>query len=217
MSDLSFVSGSAPSEDDYEDDRRYDDDHGDDLDEDVLHADQDHEDSASFPDDDQEVASEAEDNVQGGQDLDISKIVLCSKHKSGEMIPDSCRSCKAGLRLFKDKDTIKKLTNNNEGGSGILSRYMGRCDTAAPTLALSPDTIQLALGIFTKGVFKESKMWMEIVKQFLMLPIEQHEQLNADIEIEDFLSKFRKEKRFQNLFRYGSDLVKCLKNLRTSQ
>ena len=217
MSHLSFISGSAPSEDDYDDDRRYDDDHGDDFEGDDPPADQDHDDSGSSPDDDQEDASEAEDNAQGGQDLDISKFVLCSKHKAGQMIPDSCSSCKAGLRLIKDKDTIKKLTNNNEAGSGILSRYMGRCDTAAPTLSLSTDTIQLALGIFTKGVFKESRMWMEIVRNFLMLPIEQHEQLNADIMIEEFLSKFKKEKRFQNLFRYGSDLVKCLKNLRTSQ
>ena len=110
MSDLSFISGSAPSKDDYDDYRRYDGDHGDDFDEDDPPADQDHDDSGNSPDDDQEDASEAEDNAQGGQDLDISKFVLCSKHKAGQMIPESCRSCKAGMRLIKDKDTIKKLT-----------------------------------------------------------------------------------------------------------
>ena len=212
MSDISDAS--APSEGDYEDYRRFDDDE----DQDSLPLDQDHYDSGSGSshDDDQE---DAEDNinVERGQDLDVSKFVLCPKHKSGSMVPNSCSFCAAGLKLFKDKETIKKLTNNNGAASGILSRYMGRCDTAAPTLSLSPDTIQLALGIFTKGVFKESKMWMEIVRNFLMLPIEQHEQLNADIMIEEFLSKFKREKRFQTLFRYGSDLVRCLKNLRTSQ
>ena len=211
-SDISYAS--APSEGDYEDYRRFDDDE----DQDGLPLDQDHYDSGSGSshDDDQED-TEDNINVERGQDLDVSKFVLCPKHKSGSMVPNSCSFCAAGLKLFKDKETIKKLTNNNGAASGILSRYMGRCDTAAPTLSLSPDTIQLALGIFTKGVFKESKMWMEIVRNFLMLPIEQHEQLNADIMIEEFLSKFKKEKHFQILFRYGSDLGRFLKDLRTSQ
>ena len=222
MSDLSD-DGSNPFEGDY--DGAFGGDHDDDLE--LLQFDEDQngsgsESSHNDEDDDDhedEDEDEAERSVsdQTGQDIDVSKFILCGKHKSGHMVPDSCSSCAAGLSLIKDNETIKKLTNNNQSGSGILSRYQGRCDSAAPTLILSLDTIQLALDVFTKGVFKDTRMWAEIVKNYLSLPIEQHDLLNNDIKFEDVLIKYRKENRFQNLFKYGSDLARSLKNLRISQ
>ena len=225
MSDLSD-DGSNPFEGDYY--GAFGGDHDDDRE--LSHFDEDQNGSGSESsqndeddddhEDDEEVEAErsVSDHNQRGQDIDVSKFILCGKHKSGHMVPDSCSSCAAGLSLIKDKETIKKLTNNNQSGSdGILSRYQGRCDTAAPTLVLSTDTIQLALDVFTKGVFKDTRMWAEIVKNYLSLPIEQHDLLNNDIKFEDVLIKYRKENRFQNLFKYGSDLARSLKNLRISQ
>ena len=76
-----------------------------------------------------------------------------------------------------------------------------------PTLLLSDDTIQLALGIYTKGVFKDTRQWVEIVKKYLTIPVEKHE---------DVLNKFKREQRFSGIFRVASDLAKCIKNLRIS-
>ena len=224
MSDISDVD-SVPSEGDSDVFRRYGgEDHDDEF---HLHVDQDHDASENSHDDetdadaDDQEDGEAERSIstqgQRGQGPDVSNFVLCVKHKSGQMVPDSCKSCREGLSLFKDEEMIKKLTNNNQSGSGILARYQGRCDTAAPTLILSPDMIQLALGIFTKGVFRDSRMWLEIVRSYLSLPIEQHELLNADIKFEDALSRFRKMPRFHSIFKFGTDMAKCIKNLRISQ
>ena len=218
MSDLTDNS-SGPSEgEDYGDDGR-----DDDLE--LLSMDQDHDDvsrsesSEEEHEDDGDGDDQHTDNVpvQRGKDLDVSKFVLCGKHKAGSMVPDTCSSCRAGLKIIKDKDAVKKLTNGNQSGSGILSRYQGRCDTISPTLVLSPETIQLALEIFTKGVFKDKRFWIEIVRNYLTLPHEQHEMLNADIKFEDSLTQFKKVSRFQNLFRYGADLARNIKNLRISQ
>ena len=77
-----------------------------------------------------------------------------------------------------------------------------------PTLVLSPDTIQNALNIFTKGVFKDQRQWTQVIKEFLCVPAEQHDLLNLDIQNEDLLNKFKKEQRFQSLFKYGSEIAK---------
>ena len=212
MSDISDTSV------DYEDDDgRIHDDDGSQDDSDQLPNDQDHNDQDEESSNDDEVDAVAVDTAPKDQDIDVSKWSLCPKHKSGFMIPDTCASCASGLSLISDQSVVRKLTSNNSAGSGILARYKGRCDSAAPTLALSNDTIQLALGIFTKGVFKDSRMWAEVVRNFLSLPSDQHELLNKDIGFEDVLNKFRKDKRFQNIFRYGNALAKCLKHLRISQ
>ena len=94
---------------------------------------------------------------------------------------------------MSDQSVVRKLTSNTSVGSGILARYKGRCDSAAQTLILSNDTIQLALGIFTKVVFKDFRMWLEVIQNFLNLPSEQHELLNSDIVLEDVLNKFKKD------------------------
>ena len=207
MSDYSDSSESSSVEDGriYEDE-----DDGENSDQ--LPPDQDHEDQ-SIDEDIQDVDTT---DRQQGRDIDVSKMSLCPKHKSGFMVPDSCAPCATALSLITNQDVVKKLTSNNASGSGILSRYKGRCDTIEPTLALSNDTIQLALGVFTKGVFKDSRMWVEIVRNYLSLPGEQHELLNTDLIFEDLLNQFKREKRFQNLFRFANDLAKCLKNLRIS-
>ena len=75
---------------------------------------------------------------------------------------------------------------------------------------------QNALNIFTKGVFKDHRQWAEVIKKYLCLPAEQHELLNLDIQQEGILNQFKKEPRFQNIFRYGSELAKWLKYLRLS-
>ena len=161
-----------------------------------------------------------EDSSQVGmaKEIDISNLVLCKKHKPGSMVPRSCTTCAAAIGLFKDKAVIENMVlNSKASSSSYMSRYNRRCDTVDPTLVLSPDTIQNALNIFTKGVFKDQRQWTQVIKEFLCLPAEQHDLLNLDIQNEDLLNKFKKEQRFQSLFKYGSEIAKGLKHLRLSQ
>ena len=124
----------------------------------------------------------------------LSKITLCAKHKSGFMVPHSCTKCAAAVGLIKDKEIVKKLVlNTKPSGSTLVARYSGRCDTVDPTLVLSSDTIQNALNIFTKGVFKDQRQWSEVIRKYLCLPADQHELLNLDIQQEEILNQFRKE------------------------
>ena len=37
----------------------------------------------------------------------LSKITLCATHKSGFMVPHSCKMCAAALGLIKDTDVVK--------------------------------------------------------------------------------------------------------------
>ena len=195
MSDSTDTTGSDYSENDYGDE---------DVHEDVE------EEWTDFEED------EAEDSVHKEIDL-LSKVILCAKHKSGFMVPLSCTTCATALGLIKDPAIVKKLVlNTKPSGSTLVSRYSGRCDTVDPTLVLSSDTIQNALNIFTKGVFKDHRQWAEVIKKYLCLPAEQHELLNLDIQQEEILNQYRKEPRFQNIFRYGSELAKWLKYLRLS-
>ena len=87
--------------------------------------------------------------------------------------------------------TVLMVLNSKASSSSYMSRYNRRCDTVDPTLVLSPDTIQNALNIFTKGVFKDQRQWTQVIKEFLCLPAEQHDLLNLDIQNEDLLNKFR--------------------------
>ena len=154
----------------------------------------------------------------GTKEIDVSKMVLCKKHKPGSMVPQSCTTCATAVSLFKDKAIIEKIVlNSSSSRSTLVSRYNGRCDAADPTLVLSADTIQNALNIFTKGVFKDQRQWAQVIKDYLCLPTDQHELLNIDIQHEEILNRFKKEGRFQNLFKYGSEIAKGLKHLRLSQ
>ena len=151
----------------------------------------------------------------------LSKLVLCSKHKKGQMLR-TCPSCSAAIALITDKRIIEKLflntdTDSESAGASLVSRYSGRCDVVEPTLVLDPFTVKVAASIFTKGVWKDSRMWTEIIKTFLTLPIEQHEQLTSNLQVEELLYKFRNEPRFRSIFKYVSDLANCLKCLRISQ
>ena len=200
MSDSSDTTGSDYLENDYGDE---------DVHEDNV------EEWTDFEEDHKE--DEAEDSVHKKEIDLLSKVILCAKHKSGFMVPHSCTTCATALGLIKDPAIVKKLVlNTKPSGSTLVSRYSGRCDTVDPTLVLSSDTIQNALNIFTKGVFKDHRQWAEVIKKYLCLPAEQHELLNLDIQQEEILNQFRKEPRFQNIFRYGSELAKWLKNLRLS-
>ena len=101
--------------------------------------------------------------------------------------------------------------HDEESGDG--DGDAGHCDTTVPTLTLVPDTIQVAASIFSKGVWRDSKLFREIVTKYLNLPAEQHELLTADLKVEDALKKYRKQKRFKYIFDYQKDLMENLRNL----
>ena len=72
-------------------------------------------------------------------EIDVSRMVLCKKHKPGKMLPHSCTTCAAAVGLFKDKAVIEKIVLKGQASassSSLVSRYNGRCDTAAQAAAI---------------------------------------------------------------------------------
>ena len=213
MSDLSDRSESSGEESgeylDYEADEysRYrvrDDDHHD-------------EESGDGDEDEYEETEEARGQDPRRDKKTLQMCELCPEHESGKMTR-SCHTCAAALSLIRDKNIIKELCSESKGSSSSLSyRYAGHCDTTVPTLTLDPDTIQVAANIFSKGVWRDSKLFRDIVSKYLNLPAEQHELLTSDLKIEDALKKYRKQKRFKYIFDYQKDLMENLRNLRVIQ
>ena len=190
-----------------------DDDHDLPADRDQVYDEEEDNGSSSSASEDVESSAENVPAVKE-KNIDVSKFVLCPKHKAGYMVPEACDSCASNLAIISDQNVVKSLTAKTS--SSLVSKYSGRCDVAEPTLQLSDDTIQLALGIYTKGVFQDTRQWVEIIRKYLTIPAEKHEMLNADIQYEDVLNKFKNEPRFQGIFKVASNLAKCIKNLRIS-
>lgn len=151
-------------------------------------------------------------------DFDFTGVVLCNQHKAGSMTRD-CQSCSRGLKLIKDEKAIKRLLAPEVDAmkSGLVSRFAGRCDETAATLVLSSSMVEVASQVFSKGTFKDSRVWKDIVKKFLILSPQDHDKLSIDIKSEDFISKFKKEKRFKVIFRHFQEMMEALKSLRIAQ
>ena len=164
---------------------------------------------------DGEIESQDEEPKKDTKVVDLSQLTLCASHKSGHMTHE-CKSCAGALSLINDPGVVKSLTANAVTSS-LVSLYSGRCDEVVPTLDLKAETVELARNVFTKGQFRDRKSWNEVVKNYLTLPTAQHDQLNADIKSEDVLNKFKKQKRFRNIFKYHQDMVDCMRNLRVAQ
>ena len=172
--------------------------------------------SSSDPYDQENSDSESrEDDKEKKPSIDKEHLQLCPHHQPGDMSKE-CPTCNAALNLITDKSTLKKLMTG-QSGSGFVSRYSSRCDNLNPTLTLSSSTLQIARDILTKGQFKDRKMWLDILKEYLTLSADQHEALSIDIKTEDVLNKFKREKRFNHVFDFQKNLVRNLKNLRIAQ
>ena len=179
------------------------------------HAHSDREEWSDFDD----ASEEDPVNDDDAKMQNISRLVLCSKHKQGQML-HTCPSCSAALTLITDKKIIEKLflnTDTESAGASLLSRYSGRCDAVEPTLVLDPFTVKVAASIFTKGVWKDTRTWSDIIKKFLLLPNEQHELLTSNLQSEEILNQFRRDSRFKGIFKYQSDLARSLNDLRIGQ
>ena len=146
--------------------------------------------------------------------VDISKMTLCASHKPGSMTRD-CQSCSSAL-AFIDKGIVPRLLASN-AGSDLLARYANRCDQVKPTLNLSDSVLALGKQTFTKGQFRDKKIYAKMVKKFLTLPPSQNKDLTIDLLAEDLFQKYRKVKKFSNIFKFQSDMQSCHKNLRLSQ
>ena len=172
------------------------------------------EDEEDVPYDDDEEDDESDDDRVK---VDKNNVKLCPDHGYGQMTK-ACDTCAAAFALLKDKKLIKELSSGScSKEQDLLSRYGGRVDTIKPTLSLDSSTIKLAQKIFTGGVWRDSKMWPEIVKSYLTLSQEQHEELNSDLQVESILRKFRREARFKHIWNYHREQSECLRNLRISQ
>ena len=130
--------------------------------------------SSSDPYDQENSDSESrEDDKEKKPSIDKEHLQLCPHHQPGDMSKE-CPTCNAALNLITDKSTLKKLMTG-QSGSGFVSRYSSRCDNLNPTLTLSSSTLQIARDILTKGQFKDRKMWLDILKDYLTLSADQHE------------------------------------------
>ena len=155
-----------------------------------------------------------------------NNIKLCPDHKPGEMTR-SCQSCQDGLKFVSNEDTVAKflVAGDELGGDvfdtkksvGLLAHYGGRCDDIVTTMKLSPPMIEIVSQVFSKGAFKDLRVWKDLVKNYLTLPKDDHIKLSTDIKSEDFINKFRKDKSFKGVFKYHNDMVDALKNLRLAQ
>ena len=97
-SDLSFPD---------DDDLPVDQDHYDeDLQDDQYHN-EDDDSSSGTSEDVEETADMDSVPARKFKDTDVSKLVLCPKHKSGHMIPESCDICAANLSFINDQDIVK--------------------------------------------------------------------------------------------------------------
>ena len=146
--------------------------------------------------------------------VDFSKLSLCASHKPGSMTRE-CKSCCEALNIV-DKRRIPELLAR-EPGSDLLSRYANRCDQVKPTLSLSDSVLALGKQTFTKGQFRDKKIFAEMTKKYLTLPQSQNKDLTLDIMTEDLFKKYRKTKKFNHVFKFQGDMQASHKNLRLSQ
>ena len=186
-------------------------------------ANEDVDDLGNLDDDTEDDSSEAgtggsddDHQEQTSEEVDFSKLKLCPEHNPGEML-ESCPNCSAALSLITDKKKVEELSLKMPTGAGLLARYEGRCDSVPTTLHLSSDTVKFAHKVFTQGVWKDSRLFKETIKRFLLLPPEQHDLLSADIQCEESLNQFKRDYRFKSIFKYQSDLSNGLRQLRISQ
>ena len=171
-------------------------------------------DSSEYDSSDDSAAGSQADENGDFDNMDISKLILCKSHKPGSMTRD-CPTCSSGLTII-DKRLVPRLLASNPG-SDLLARYANRCDQIKPTLNLSDSVLALGKQTFTKGQFRDKKIYAEMVKKYLTLPQSQNKDLTIDISTEDIFQKYRKVKKFANIFKFQSDLQSCHKNLRLSQ
>ena len=90
---------------------------------------------------------------------------------------------------------------------------MGRCDETVPTMSISDEVLDTVADILSQGQFKGRSTWHEVVKKYLVLPQSQHDKLTDDLKSEDVFNKFRKQKRFNAVFKYQGEVRDYLKNL----
>ena len=203
MSDISDQSGYSSDEDKYDDRLDYE-----------VSSSSDHDDSQDDGGGSEEESPHAASNADEDA-LDLTNLKLCHTHKAGDMVR-SCTTCAAALALISDKSKIKLLTKDGQKDD-FVNKFKGRCDDVVPTMDLDESTIEVATEVFSKGQFRDKRVWIDTVKNFLTLPQEVHQSLSIDFKLEDYLERLKREKRFSHVFKYRQDLTMCLKNLRIAQ
>ena len=162
-------------------------------------------------------SSSSDDNSEsdGERDHDISKYHFCPDHKSGSM-KQNCDTCAAALSVISDKELVNKLVSKTADPSN-LSRYAGRCDDVEPTLLLSAMTVELARETFSEGKFRDRKVWNDIVQKYLTISHPDHLKLTQDISTEDIFNKFRRDRKYNYIFKFLSEMKQAMKDMRLTQ
>lgn len=151
--------------------------------------------------------------------VDINSMSFCKTHKPGRMVR-GCRTCSVAFTVITDKNLLSRLFESDPSpstSSGLKSRYGGRCDEIVPTMSLSDEVLDTVVDILAKGKFHGRSTWKEVIKKYLVLPAHQHDKLMNDLKCEDLFNKFRRDKRFKNIFKYQGEVRDCLEMFRLSQ
>ena len=158
-------------------------------------------------------------------EVDLKSFQFCKTHQPGEM-RKSCQDCSMALKVISDKSLISRLFVNSgpdnvnassSASSGMKSRFKGRCDQVIPTMSLSEEMMDTAKDLLSKGKFTSKAAWNDVVKKHLVLPDHQHAALSGDLRSEDVFNKFRKDRRFKNIFKYQAELRDCIKFYRLAE
>ena len=166
-------------------------------------------------------ASDNGDDKSNNRDVDINSVCFCSTHKPGKMTR-GCNSCSVALKMVSDETLIARLFGETSpqavaSTSDVKIRYSGRCDEIMPTMVLSDDVLDTVADILGQGQFQGRSTWSEIIKKYLVLPRSQHDKLSGDLKSEDIFNKFRKQKKYNYVFKYQGEVHDCLKNFRLSE
>ena len=73
----------------------------------------------------------------------------------------------------------------------IINKFKGRCDDIVPTMDMDESTIEVAKEVFSKGQFRDKHVWIDIVKNYLTLPLDIHQSLSVDFKLEDYLERLK--------------------------
>ena len=155
-------------------------------------------------------------------EVDLKSFQFCKTHQPGEM-RKSCQDCSIALKVISDKNLISRLFTNSDTvkaasfPSGMKARFKGRCDQVVPTMSLSEEMLDTAKDLLSKGKFASKAAWNDVVKKHLVLPDNQHHALSGDLKSEDVFNKFRKDRRFKNIFKYQAEIRDCLKFYRLAE
>ena len=137
----------------------------------------------------------------------VPGLTFCPVHKPGQMV-EVCKTCRTVLALVRPAVAKQLLI---PGRPCLLCIAMRLDQTSRSPVYFYLETL------LTKLRMSSKTHWQELVKNFLTLPVIQHDRLTKDLELEDMFKTHQSDKRFAHVFKYRKELGNALKMLRIAQ